>query len=165
MISVVQRVSRACVRVDGDIVADIGAGLVALVGVVREDGPEDVAFIGKRLASLRVFADSHGRMNLSLSEVNGSVLLVSQFTLAADTHKGRRPSFGRAMRPSRAEPLLESLREQLSELGLQVVTGVFGASMEVELVNDGPVTLMLDSRRRRYPADDKESEAEGSGDE
>lgn len=139
---VIQRVSRAEVRVDGSTVGAIGPGLAVLVGLERGDGEMQVERAATRLATLRIFEDSHGRMNRGLDEVGGAVLAVSQFTLAASIRKGRRPGFDRAMSGDQAEPLFELLVRRLAEAGVEVQTGLFGAMMEVELVNDGPVTLI-----------------------
>ena len=139
---VIQRVNRAEVRVDGDVVGAIGVGLAVLVGFERGDAGEQVERAASRLATLRIFEDSDGRMNLGLDEVGGAVLAVSQFTLAASIRKGRRPGFDRAMPGAQAEPLFNQLVDSLSEQGVAVRTGVFGAMMDVELVNDGPVTLI-----------------------
>ncbi len=141
---VIQRVSRAEVRVDGVVVGGIGRGLLVLVGMERGDGSGHVVRAARRVASLRVFDDADGKMNLGLDEVGGSVLAVSQFTLAGSITKGRRPSFDRAMPGPDAEPLFDRFVELLAEQGVEVVTGVFGAVMEVELVNHGPVTLVWD---------------------
>ena len=149
MIAVVQRIDSASVTVADARVAGVGAGLLVLVGAVRGDGDADRDYIARRLVSLRVFADAAGRMNRSLLDTGGEVLLVSQFTLAADTRKGRRPSFVGALAPELAAPLLSALAARLQELGAPVQTGQFGAHMKVELVNDGPVTLLLDSRESR----------------
>lgn len=139
---VIQRVSRAEVRVDGDAVGAIGVGLAVLVGFERGDAEEQVERAASRLATLRIFEDSDDRMNLGLDEVGGAVLAVSQFTLAASIRKGRRPGFDHAMPAAQAEPLFDQLVRRLGELDVQVQTGVFGAMMDVELVNDGPVTLI-----------------------
>lgn len=139
---VIQRVSRAEVRVDGSTVGAIGPGLAVLVGLERGDGEMQVERAATRLATLRIFEDNHGRMNRGLDEVGGAVLAVSQFTLAASIRKGRRPGFDRAMSGDQAEPLFELLVRRLTEAGVEVQTGLFGAMMEVELVNDGPVTLI-----------------------
>ncbi len=147
MISVVQRVRSAHVIAEAQEVGRIGLGLLVLVGAVRGDSERDVEYLARRLATLRVFPDARARMNLSLHDVDGSVLLVSQFTLAADTRKGRRPSFGRALPPDKAEALIIKLVERLRRDRIEVQTGVFGAPMQVHLVNDGPVTLLLDSRQ------------------
>ena len=145
MIAVVQRVASAAVRVDGAAVATIGPGLLALVGALEGDGATDLEYMARRLPALRIFADEADRMNRSLRDMGGELLLVSQFTLAADTRKGNRPSFGRAMEPERAQELLVDLVARIRETGITVETGVFGARMQVELVNDGPVTLVLQS--------------------
>jgi D-tyrosyl-tRNA(Tyr) deacylase len=139
---VIQRVSRAEVRVDAQLKGRIGVGLVALVGCERGDTLEHAARAARRLATLRVFEDDGGKMNLGLDEVGGAVLAVSQFTLAGSIRKGRRPSFGRAMPGPEAERLFDHFVQCLRDEAVTVETGVFGASMEVELVNDGPVTLM-----------------------
>jgi D-tyrosyl-tRNA(Tyr) deacylase len=139
---VIQRVSRAEVRVDGRVVGRIGVGLAVLVGLERGDGEQQVQRAARRLASLRVFSDRQGRMNRGLDEVGGAVLAVSQFTLAGSIRKGRRPSFDDAMRGDEAEPLFEQFLEAVRAQGVEVATGIFGALMDVELVNDGPVTLI-----------------------
>ncbi len=149
MISVVQRVRSAHVIAEAQEVGRIGPGLLVLVGAVRGDSERDVEYLARRLATLRVFPDAQGRMNLSLHDVDGSVLLVSQFTLAADTRKGRRPSFSRALPPDTAEALIIKLAERLRKDRLEVQTGIFGAQMQVHSVNDGPVTLLLDSHQQR----------------
>lgn len=149
MIAVVQRVASARVIVDDQVVGAIGAGFLALVGAVSGDSTTDVEYVEKRLATLRLFADEDGRMNRSIDEINGGLLIVSQFTLAADTRKGRRPSFSRALAPELAEPMIDDLVARLCARGLHVETGDFGANMQVELVNDGPVTVVLDSRAPR----------------
>ncbi len=139
---VIQRVSRAEVRVDGKAVGRIGVGLAVLVGLERGDGEKQLQRAVRRVATLRVFSDNEGRMNRGLDEVAGSVLAVSQFTLAGSVRKGRRPSFDRALAGDAAEPLFDRFLELLREEGVTVETGVFGALMDVELVNDGPVTLI-----------------------
>ena len=139
-----QRVRRAEVRVDGAVVGRIGAGLLALVGVEQGDGGHEAEYLADKTAELRVFRDEKGRMNRSVEEVGGSVLVVSQFTLAASTRRGRRPSYSRAAPPEEAAPLYELYVERLRARGLTVASGVFQAMMEVELVNDGPVTVLLD---------------------
>lgn len=141
---VLQRVSSATVRVDGLTVASIGRGFCLLVGVAATDGEADVEAAAEKIAGLRVFADDAGKMNRPLEEVGGEVLAVSQFTLLGDLRRGRRPSFTSAAPPDRAQPLIESLAGALRKRGIIVAEGVFGASMEVELVNDGPVTLVLE---------------------
>ncbi len=141
---VVQRVSRASVRVKGEVVGSIGQGLLLLVGVETGDGPEQVARAAHRLATLRVFEDEHGHMNRGLDEVGGEILVVSQFTLVGSIRKGRRPDFVGAAKPEEAEPLVEAFVAALRARGVTVSTGVFRAHMEVELVNDGPVTFIWD---------------------
>jgi D-tyrosyl-tRNA(Tyr) deacylase len=138
--ALVQRVAEASVSVDGDEVARIGAGLLVLLGVRRGDGVEEADRIARKVRALRVFDDADGRMNLSLEDVEGEVLCVSQFTLYGDARKGNRPSFVDAAAPEHAEPLYERVREALDAQG-----GVFGARMSVSLVNDGPVTLLVES--------------------
>jgi D-aminoacyl-tRNA deacylase len=145
--AVVQRVSRAEVRVGAELVGAIGKGFLLLVGVDRGDGEADAEYVAEKVSGLRVFEDGRGKMNLSLTEVGGEILLVSQFTLAGDCRKGRRPSFTEAAAPERAEPLVDRVAARLRSSGHRVATGRFRAEMEVELVNDGPVTLLLDSRR------------------
>lgn len=139
---VIQRVARAEVRVEGEVVGRIGIGLMVLVGLERGDSEDQLGKAARRLASLRVFSDDEGRMNRGLDEVGGAVLAVSQFTLAGSIRKGRRPSFDRALGGDHAEPLFERFVELLRAEGVTVEQGVFGALMDVELVNDGPVTLI-----------------------
>jgi D-tyrosyl-tRNA(Tyr) deacylase len=141
--AVVQRVSRAAVRVDGKTVGACGAGLVVLVGVRHEDTSEAAERLAAKIARLRIFPDDEGRFDRSLLDTGGEALVVSQFTLLADTRKGNRPSFTDAAPPEQAEPLVERFADALRELGVKAETGVFGAQMEVELVNDGPVTIVL----------------------
>ena len=141
-----QRVSRAAVRVDGAVTGEIGRGLVVLLAVGRDDGPADADSLADKVAHLRVFDDPAGQMNLSALEVGGAVLVVSQFTLYGDTRKGRRPGYARAAPPEIAQGLYRQFVTRLRETGLGVSEGVFRAMMEVELVNDGPVTLLLDSK-------------------
>ncbi len=147
MRAVLQRVSGAGVSVDGREIARIGKGLVVLLAVGRDDGEKEAAYIAGKVADLRVFDDGEGRLNLSVSDVGGAVLLVSQFTLYGDCRKGRRPSFTHAAPPDVAERLYGTVAERLREGGLTVETGQFQAMMDVSLVNDGPVTLILDSDR------------------
>ena len=147
MRAVVQRVSRAAVRVDSKIVGQIGNGLAVLVGVAPDDNREAADYMVEKIASLRIFPDCEGKMNLSIRDNQGAILAISQFTLLGDARRGRRPSFAQAARPEEAEPLYEYFLEALRNLGLRVESGVFGAMMELELVNDGPVTILLDSER------------------
>ncbi|NKB89869.1 MAG: D-tyrosyl-tRNA(Tyr) deacylase [Acidobacteria bacterium] len=149
MIAVLQRVSHAQVTVAGECVGAIGPGILALIGAVDGDDGADVDFMARRIPNLRFFADEDGRMNLSVSDIGGAILVVSQFTLAGDTRKGRRPSFVRALAPDLAAPMIEDLAGRFEAAGLEVATGEFGANMQVELLNDGPVTLLLDSRQTR----------------
>lgn len=144
---VLQRVSAAHVQVGEETTGRIDRGLLALVGVEQEDGAEDVCYCVEKTAHLRVFPDTEGKMNLDILEAGGAVLAVSQFTLSGDVRKGRRPSFIRAARPETANPLYEQYCDALRALGLQVETGVFQAHMDIHMVGDGPVTLLVDSRR------------------
>jgi D-tyrosyl-tRNA(Tyr) deacylase len=143
MRAVIQRVSRAAVRVDGAVVGEIGVGLLVLLGVADGDGQAEAERLAAKVARLRIFADDLGRFDRSVLDVGRAVLVVSQFTLLADTAKGNRPSFTAAAPPAEAERLYERFSAALRELGLTVEQGVFGATMEVELVNDGPVTIVL----------------------
>jgi D-tyrosyl-tRNA(Tyr) deacylase len=143
---VLQRVSEARVTVEGKVVGEIGTGLMLLVGVGQDDGEPDLIWMADKLAGLRIFEDDAGKMNLSIEDVKGAILSVSQFTLYGDCRKGRRPNFMAAARPELAESLYRQFNERLRSRGLQVETGRFGAMMDVSLVNDGPVTLILDSR-------------------
>jgi D-aminoacyl-tRNA deacylase len=147
MRAVVQRVRGAFVEVEGVRVGEIGGGLLVLLGVGLDDGPSDTEYVASKVRDLRVFEDEQGRMNRSVAETGGDVLLVSQFTLHADCRKGRRPSFDRAAPPSLAHPLYEEVAAKLRAAGLRVETGRFQAHMQVSLVNDGPVTVLLDSQR------------------
>ncbi len=145
MRAVVQRVRHASVRVDEEIVGAIGQGLLVLLGVDVNDGSGDADYMADKIIGLRIFNDDDGKFNRSLEDVGGAVLLVSQFTLHGDCRKGRRPSFIAAARPEQAIPLYERVGSLLREKGFDVANGIFGAHMEVELLNDGPVTLLLDS--------------------
>jgi D-tyrosyl-tRNA(Tyr) deacylase len=151
MKAVVQRVSRASVRVGGRTVGEIGKGLLVLLGAETGDAPETADDAARKVAGLRVFDDAAGKMNLALADVGGAVLAVSQFTLAADLSRGRRPGFERALRGPEAEPLYERFVAALRSAGLTVETGVFGASMDVELVNDGPATFLIDVAPKSTP--------------
>jgi len=148
MRALVQRVTRAAVRVDGETIGEIGAGLCVLVGVTHDDTAADAAKLAAKVHGLRVFDDGDGAMNRSLAETGGAALVVSQFTLYGDTRKGRRPSWGDAAPPEQAEPLIAAFVRQLADLGTPVETGRFRADMAVELVNDGPVTLMIEVPNR-----------------
>lgn len=146
---VIQRVSSASVSIDGKVHAAIEKGLMVLVGIADEDAEQDAEWLCGKLVSMRIFADEEGKMNKSVKEINGGVLLISQFTLHASTQKGNRPSFIKAARPEKAIPLYEGLIKLLkAELPDAVRTGVFGADMKVALVNDGPVTIVMDSKGR-----------------
>ena len=145
MRALLQRVSRASVTVDGKVVGQIGQGLLVLLGVGRDDSEIQVKALGDKIVYLRIFGDDEGKMNRSLLDIGGEVLVVSQFTLYADTRRGRRPSFTDAAPPSIAEPLVERFKDAIAAYGLTVADGIFGAYMQVELLNDGPVTIWLDS--------------------
>ena len=144
MKAVLQRVTRATVRVEDEVVGEIGRGLCVLLGVAREDGGDAAPRLAGKVARLRVFEDENGRFDRSLLEVGGEALVVSQFTLLGDTARGNRPSFTDAAPPWAAEPVYEAFSEELRKLGVRVETGRFGARMAVELVNDGPVTVLLE---------------------
>jgi D-aminoacyl-tRNA deacylase len=146
MRALVQRVSRASVEVDGEVVGQIGRGFLVLLGVTHNDGERETEWLASKIAGLRVFDDADGKMNLGLTDVGGAVLVVSQFTLYGEARKGRRPDFLQAARPEHAEPLIEHFVARLKAQGLGVETGRFRAVMSVSLVNDGPVTLWLDTR-------------------
>jgi len=147
MRAVVQRVSRAAVRVEGATAGEIGRGLLVLLGVAAGDGEEEARWMADKVAQLRVFEDEAGKMNRSVADVGGAVLVVSQFTLLGDVRKGNRPSFTGAAPPEAADALYRRVCALLGERGLPVATGVFRAHMEVDLANDGPVTILLDSAR------------------
>jgi D-tyrosyl-tRNA(Tyr) deacylase len=147
MKAVIQRVQSAQVLVDGRLTGKIGKGLLVFIGVGKGDGEEDISYMVSKLPDLRIFEDASGKFNLSLKEINGEMLVVSQFTLYGDCKKGRRPSFTDAEEPSIARNLYERLVHRLKEQGLPIETGEFQAKMEVHLINDGPVTLLLDSKK------------------
>lgn len=148
MRALLQRVSRAGVAADDERIAEIGPGLLVLLGVEVGDGEAEAEYLAEKTAQLRIFEDPAGKMNLSVQEVGGELLVVSQFTLLADCRKGRRPGFSQAARPELAEPLCRHFVDCLQERGLRVQAGRFQAEMAVDLINDGPVTILLDSRRR-----------------
>lgn len=147
MRAVIQRVTSSSVEVCGEVVGRIGKGFTVLLGVREDDTPEDLKYMEEKIKGLRVFEDDQGKMNLSLDAVGGEILLISQFTLYGDARKGRRPSFTEAAKGEKAEALYEGLAEALRRSGLRVETGKFGAEMKVSIDNDGPVTILLDSRR------------------
>jgi D-aminoacyl-tRNA deacylase len=151
MRAIIQRVSQASVAIDGTTKGEIGIGFLILLGIESSDNQEDIDYLGKKIAQLRVFNDAEGKMNLSLTDVGGDILLISQFTLYAQTQKGNRPSFIRAARPEIAVPLYEKFMRNLGLL-LQkpIYCGEFGADMKVSLLNDGPVTIVIDSRARDF---------------
>jgi len=148
MRGVVQRVKSAAVRVENQIVGQIGAGLMILIGIGQEDDTDDVKWLADKILNLRVFEDDQAKMNLSVADIGGELLLVSQFTLLGDCRKGRRPSFSEAAPPETAKAMFDSLTEYLQKTGIKVETGLFQADMDVELVNNGPVTLLLDSKKQ-----------------
>lgn len=149
MRTVIQRVSSASVTVEGEVISAIETGLLVLLGVTEEDGMDDMQWLIRKITNLRIFNDAGGVMNLSLSDINGEVIVVSQFTLYAATKKGNRPSYIKAAKPDIAVPLYQAFVLELEkELGKKVGTGVFGADMKVELVNDGPVTISMDSKNK-----------------
>lgn len=145
MRALLQRVSRASVSVEGQIVGQIGAGLLILLGIGQQDDAAHAQMLAEKIVQLRIFADHEGKMNRSLLDIQGEALIISQFTLYADTRKGRRPSFIRAAPPSQAIPLYEHFQALVAASGVRVSHGIFGAEMSVELVNDGPVTIWLDT--------------------
>ena len=147
MRAVIQRVSRARVHVGAETVGEIGPGLLALVGVAADDGPADIAYIAGKIRDLRIFDDEHGKMNRALGDTGGAVLVVSQFTLYGDVRKGRRPSFDRAAPADDGRTIFDAVVATLRAAGVTVENGTYRAHMQVELVNDGPVTILVDSRR------------------
>jgi D-tyrosyl-tRNA(Tyr) deacylase len=147
MRAVVQRVSRASVKVGGELAGEIGKGLLVLLGVAREDSEADADYLAEKVAGLRIFEDDAGKMNLNVMDAGGEVLAVSQFTLLGDVRRGKRPSFDAAARPEGAKELYEYFVERVRGLGLRCETGRFQEMMEVELVNTGPVTILLDSKK------------------
>ncbi|GAB3262868.1 D-aminoacyl-tRNA deacylase [Larkinella harenae] len=150
MIAVIQRVSEASVTIDGQVKGRIDTGFLILLGITHTDTREDLEWLSKKIVGMRIFGDAEGKMNLDLQAVDGSILLISQFTLHANTKKGNRPSFIEAARPDVAIPLYEQMIQQLStDLGKPIQTGEFGADMKVALINDGPVTILVDSKNRQ----------------
>jgi D-tyrosyl-tRNA(Tyr) deacylase len=145
---VLQRVTRASVRVEGETVGEIGGGALVLLGIARDDTPQDARYLLEKIAGLRIFDDAEGRMNLSVAETGGALLVVSQFTLYGDARRGRRPSWSEAAAPEAAEPLYEFFVNEARKTLARVATGSFRRMMEVELTNDGPVTILLDSRKQ-----------------
>jgi len=150
MIAVIQRVSEASVKIGVELKGEIKQGFLILLGIAQEDMQEDIDWLCKKIIGLRIFSDPEGKMNLSLQDVNGDILLVSQFTLHASTKKGNRPSYINAARPEIAIPLYENfIKETEKELGKAIQTGEFGADMKVSLINDGPVTIIIDTKDRK----------------
>ena len=146
---VVQRVSEASVSIEGQIYSQIQQGMLILLGIENKDSQEDIDWLCKKIANLRIFSDENGQMNKSVLDIKGQVLVVSQFTLHAKTKKGNRPSYIKAARPEQAIPLYELFKEELSQLlGKKVKSGVFGANMQVSLINDGPVTIIIDTKNK-----------------
>ena len=147
MRAVVQRVKRASVAVDNEVISEIASGLLILLGVAADDTPADIDYLTNKVANLRIFPDEQRKMNLSLLDVGGEALIVSQFTLYGDCRKGRRPSFVAAAPPEQADSMYQAFITALSKMGVKVKSGIFQAHMDVELVNDGPVTILLDSQK------------------
>lgn len=147
MIALIQRVSEASVEVDGQITGRIGKGLLVLLGIAQGDSRQDLEWLAAKIVGLRIFGDEAGKMNVALGDVQGDILLISQFTLLANTRKGNRPSYIEAARPEEAVPLYEAMQAELARLtGKTIQTGIFGADMKVRLLNDGPVTIHIDSK-------------------
>ena len=151
---VIQRVSRGSVSINGKTVGKVGKGYVILLGIAKSDGEADIDYLVEKIVHLRIFEDEQGKMNLSLLDVGGSVLVVSQFTLYANTRKGRRPSFIQAAPPEIAIPLYEKFIEKMRRFAIDVQTGEFGAMMSVDICNEGPVTIIIDSEERLLPRKD-----------
>ncbi len=148
MIAVIQRVSQASVAIEGVIKSKIQSGLLVLVGIEEEDNKDDISWLAQKLVNLRVFSDTEGKMNRSILDIAGEILLVSQFTLHASTKKGNRPSYIKAAKPDIAIPIYEQFIDEVKAFQIPVQTGVFGAEMQVELLNDGPVTLIIDTKNK-----------------
>jgi D-tyrosyl-tRNA(Tyr) deacylase len=151
MKAVIQRVSEASVEVDHKTVGEIGPGLVILLGVAVDDEAADADYLAEKIPNLRIFNDAEGKMNLSMFDINGEILAISQFTLYGNTRKGRRPSFIEAARPEKSEPLYEYFIRKLETQGIRVARGIFGAMMRVKIFNDGPVTIVMESKERFQP--------------
>ncbi|MHC5247361.1 D-aminoacyl-tRNA deacylase [Enterococcus sp. LJL90] len=148
MKAVIQRVSQAKVEIQQQMVGEIQQGLLVLLGIHEEDTKDDVGYLLRKISQLRIFSDDQGKLNLSIQDIGGAVLSISQFTLYGDTKKGNRPSFVKAARSELAIPLYEAFNQGLRELGIPVATGEFGADMQVSLTNDGPVTIIIDTREK-----------------
>lgn len=151
MKAIIQRVSRASVEVDGKIIGEIGPGLVILLGVAEDDEESDADYLAEKIVNLRIFNDDEDKMNLSLSDIQGEILAISQFTLYANTRKGRRPSFIGAALPEKAEPLYDYFIKKIEETGIGAAKGIFGAMMTVKIFNEGPVTIIMESKDRLKP--------------
>ncbi|WP_313031328.1 D-aminoacyl-tRNA deacylase [Soonwooa sp.] len=145
---VIQRVSESSVKVDEKIVGEIGAGLMLLCGIDENDQSEDADWLVKKILDLRIFGDEDGKLNLSIKDIQGEILCISQFTLIVDYKKGNRPSFIKAAKPDKAIPLFEYFKDELKKSGLKIESGIFGADMKVALINDGPVTIVMDSKTK-----------------
>ena len=145
---VIQRVSEASVKVDGKIAGEIKKGLMLLIGIDEQDEKTDADWLIQKIINLRIFSDSDGKMNLSVKDIFGEILCISQFTLVADYKKGNRPSFIKAAKPDKAIPLFDYFKEEISKSGLKTESGIFGADMKVSLLNDGPVTILMDSKTK-----------------
>ena len=148
MKAVIQRVSEASVKVDGKAVGEIGNGLLLLIGIDETDEKTDAEWLVQKILNLRIFGDAEGKLNLSVTDIAGEILCISQFTLIADYKKGNRPSFIKAAKPEHAVPLFEYFKEEISKSGLKTESGIFGADMKVSLLNDGPVTIVMDSKTK-----------------
>lgn len=145
MKAVIQRVSEASVKVDGNVVGEINTGFMLLIGIDENDEKTDADWLVQKILNLRIFGDENDKLNLSIKDINGEILCISQFTLIADYKKGNRPSFIKAAKPDKAIPLFEYFKEELSKSDLRIESGIFGADMKVSLTNDGPVTIVIDS--------------------
>lgn len=148
MKAVIQRVSESSVKVDGKIVGEIGNGLMLLIGIEEEDEKSDAEWLVQKILNLRIFGDQDGKLNLSVQDIKGEILCISQFTLIADYKKGNRPSFIKAAKPDKAIPLFDYFKTEISKSGLKTESGIFGADMKVSLINDGPVTIVMDSKTK-----------------